>query len=547
MSDFNQIQRLSPQSIQSAITSLEMPEHEQSQPGQTQSAPLGSDVTTLTGGGPSYMQAVEALMFTQLSLNMNGGANSLGNLHALSNGGQTKSNSKEADSKGNLTTNYGKNNNFGVFNPTFYAPMGVGGRNGNGGYSGGGYGSGGRTNNGNVATTGIDRMIELMLAQALGKNAGNNNNSQQLNHDAVTLVGRSPDSQANAFHELTGALVQLLAEQINSAGENASQPSPQLQRLLSEMTQQPTQQQHASEVLSQPKLQALMDEMSVMQLIQGTRSNSSPAANPMVNNIMELMQNLLGAQSGGSVSASQMQNLLGALMSNLKDEPGGSNSPAAAMMQQMLPEMMAMLDAENAQIPGAVSSKSNNTSANASPSQTNAVRLPSFSASIGSNGVSTGSVKGGNSESKFQVQPSENGGVMILDGSKDKDIAGGFGIGASLGRNEQGESNIQMGTFSWNSGQDAIALNAKGEAAVTSDGGGTWAPLPTQGVSTYNPGNGGPTLTYNPNDKTVAFSATGSNNDNISALMHADDSGVSFTNIESKGVTAGGQLASALT
>lgn len=548
MAGFNDIQRSSAQSIQSAIAGGEATDR-QGQQSQVQSAPMGRDAATLTGGGPSYMQAIETLMFSQIALNLNGG-NSLGNLHALSSGGDVKSTSKDGDK--NLSTNYGKNDNFGVFNPSFYAPSNVGGRNGNGNSNGGngGYGSGGRTGAGNVTTGGIDRMLELILAQTLGQNSGSGD-EQKLHSDAVTLVGRSPDSQANAFHELTGALVMLLSEQMNKSGENASMPSPQMRQLLSRLTDHQQHQNQpakgSNESLSQPQLQALMDEMAVMQLIQGTRNNDSGAANPMVNSIMELMQSLLGAQSGGSVSSSQMQNLLGALMNNLKNEAGGDSSPATAMMQQMLPEMMAMLEAEDASTPGHVAPKQNSGSNNASSSHDNPVRLSSFNVSVASNGALTGSSNGGNSQNKSSMKPDANGGLMILDGSKSKDIAGGFGIGGSVGKDKNNNDSIQVGTFSWNSGQDAIALNAQGGAAVTSDAGGTWAPLPAQGVSTYNPGNGGPTLTYNPNEKSVAFTATGENKDTISAEMRADDNGVNFANIRSTGVTAGGQLASALT
>ncbi len=526
MAAFNEIQRGAPQSIQLAVTEV----LDENYPGaaayaqkNAPTAVMASDVAVLGGVGPSYMQAVEALAFSQHAFV---GNSNLTNLRAFAtNGG------KGAEAK-STETNYGKNNSVGVFNPTFYAPSGVGARNGgSGGNSGGGYG---RTAGGNVASTGVERMIELLLAQSLGQ-GGQSNGVLPLTSDAVTLVGRSPQSEANAFHELTGALVLLLSEQMNKAGASAAAPSSQVRQLLAELAQQ----QQAGSTLAQPQLQALMDELSVMQLIESTRSNSAAqASNPMVNTILQLMQNLLGAQSGGSVSASQMQSLLMTLMKNM-NSGGSENSAAVEMMQELLPELMATLSAEMTPVPGSVATPSGGL-------LSEGIRLAPFRARIGSDGSLSANVAGATATPSVTMQASNSGVLTILDDVQGK-IAGGFGIGASLGQNAQGATRLQTGTFSWNAGNDAIALTAQGEAAVTSDAGKSWSTLPREGISNYNPGNGGPVLTYNPAAKTVVFNATGSDNDTIVATMRADTDGVSFDAIEGQnGLTVSGQLAAVL-
>ena len=533
MAGFGNIQGFNAQSIQAALTETEAQLPEEAQASVAYASPLGADAAVLTGGGPSYMQAVEALMVAQMALNLNS-ANTLGNLHALANGNQAKS---AANSEKQQANNANNANGAGNFNPLFYVPGGVNGRSGyggNGGYS--------RTGGNNVGGSGIDQMIEMLLSQSMGEARNNGKNPKLLSEDGVTLADRTSEDETNAFGELTDALVHLLAEQINNAGKNAPPPSPQMMRLLAQLGQQPTTYTASSESITQPQLQALMDELSVMQLLQGTRDNSAPPANPMVNNIMQLMQGLLGAKNGGSVSSTQMQSLIGALMSSLQQ--GDENSPAAAMMKEMLPQMMAMLEQEEAMLPGAIIPKQAQNGASNKPGT---VRLNSFKAKVNSNGKSVANMEGKDAESEFEITPGESGSLMILDGMNERDIAGGFGIGASVGGEEEQEKQIKVGTFSWNGGNDAIALNAKGEASVTNDGGRTWAPLPAQGISTYNPGKGAPTLVYNPIAKTVTFTIIGPNNDKVNAEMCADDTGVSFTNIEATGLTAGGQLAVALT
>jgi hypothetical protein len=531
MAGLTDLQRLGAQSIQSTIEELQESPQSQQQQQQNAQVAMTGDMTVLGTEGPSYMQVAGALDEMRKLVEANTGEKDLSLLHSLANttkAGPTNNNAASYAAK------YGRDSATSFFNPLSYQAVNVNQKQGQGGQ--GGYGSGGRTGAGNVATGGIDRMLEMILAQSLNRN-GMNVNYAQLRQDMVTLLLRTPETEANGFHELTGALVMLLADQMNRSAENAAEPSPELRDLISKLTAL----QGAGAAISQPHMQALMDEISVMVIMEGSDESGTivNAQNPMAGTIMQLMQNMLGLQNGATPNSAQMRQLLDALMKNLQNQSGnGDTMKAALLMEQLLPDLMGMIDGETGFVPGAVIPKHGR-----SNQKGRSVRLPSFSMKIDSNGDLKSDMLDG--ESKSSLKSEENGSVSLLDASDQTELAGGIKIDGAFIKNNDGKQKLKTGTFSWNGGNDSVVMNSQGEAVVSNDAGKTWVPLPKSGVSTYNPGNGGPNITYNPQTKTITFSA-GDGSHKVLGSMYADNDGVNIDMTSTDELHASGQIASVL-
>lgn len=539
MAGLTDFSRLATQTLQSPIEELPSFQERRQQSQQqalAQQTPMTADMAVLTAGAPSYMQVVEVL--AGMRALMEAGTERLNVLHSLAGGDKRDKSERTGLSVSGSDRDAGSS----FFNPLSYQVQRPNQKfsNGNGQ---GGYGSGGRTGGGNVASgvSNITRMLEAALAQSLNRN-GMTAEQVQLREDAITLILRTPESVANGFHELTGALVMLLADEMNGLADDADVPGPELRDLIAKLTAL----QGAGTPISQPHMQALMDEIAVMLLMQDMQQTTPAAAaqNPMANTILQLMQNMLGQRNGETPTAAQLRQLLDVLMRNLSSASNsGDTMKAALLMEQLLPDLLGMIDGETGFIPGSVIRTSRG---RVNPATRRGARtLPGFSVKIDSNGLLSSDNIDGGSNSGLPLQYEKNGLVSLLDASDQLELAGGIKIAASMAKAQGGKKKLKVGTFSWNSGNDSVVMNAQGEAIVTNDAGKTWVPLPKAGISTYNPGNGGPSITYNPQIKSITFSA-GDGSRKVLGTMYADNDGVNIDMTSTNELTASGQIATML-
>jgi hypothetical protein len=541
MAGLTELSRLATQNLQSPLEELQSQQNQRQQSQQQALAgmsPMSADMAVLSVGTPSYMQVVEALAGMR-SLMEAGSPERLSVLHSLARNNKGDASGEDTDLSASRSD---RDSGASFFNPLSYQVQHPNQRNGNGNGQGGN-GSGGRTGAGNVAAgaSGISRMLEMALAQSLNRN-GMSAAQVAIREDAITLLLRTPETVANGFHELTGALVMLLAEEMNSAATDAQTPGPELRELIAKLTAM----QGAGTAISQPHMQALMDEIAVMLLMQDMQETTPAASaqNPMANTIMQLMQNLLGQRNGETPNSSQLKQLLNVLMKNLNvGSNGGDMMKAALLMEQLLPDLLGMIDGEAGFIPGSVIRTSRGKT---HPARRKGARsLPGFSVKIDSNGLLNSDNIDAGSDAGLPLQYEKSGMVSLLDASDQLELAGGIKVAASMAKAQNGKKKLKVGTFSWNGGNDSVVMNAQGEAIVSNDAGKTWVPLPKTGISTYNPGNGGPTITYNPQIKSVTFSA-GDGSRRVLGTMYADNDGVNIDMTSTNELTASGQIATML-